>query len=385
MSEYKQVFETIDSLVPEFIKFWEDVGNIESPTNYKKGVDEVGNYFADYCSKEGWDIEFFKHDIVGNVVCVTMNPNIKNAPITLSGHMDTAHAVGSFGTPAVKVDEKNIYGPGVMDCKGGIVAAVMAMKALKKHNFSSRPIRLLLQSDEENVSAYSNKATINWICQKASDSIAFLNCESTRKDSAVLWRKGCLRYMVKVTGKSIHGSRCAEGGVSAIQEAAYKIIKLEEFPKEVDGLSFNCGIIKGGTLANTVPDICCFNAEIRYGSQKELEKGKEILTEILSETHLEGTTTTWEVESYCPAMEKSQKNFDLLDKINEIYKKCNMPTLTARQSLGGSDAAAVTVAGIPCVDAIGVAGDFIHTPNEYATLESLAEAAKRIVAVCLYI
>ncbi len=93
----------------------------------------------------------------------------------------------------------------------------------------------------------------------------------------------------------------------------------------------------------------------------------------------------WEVESYCPAMEKSEKNFELLNKINEIYKKCDLPTLTARQSLGGSDAAAVTVKGIPCVDSIGVAGDYIHTPNEYAILASLPQAAKRIASVCMYI
>lgn len=382
---HNSVFKSIDAFTPEFIKFWEDIGNLESPTAYKEGVDRVGNYFLAYAKNEGWETEVFKHDIVGNVVCITMNASAKTQPITLSGHMDTAHKVGSFGTPAVKLDENNIYGPGVMDCKGGLVAAVLAMKALKENGFTARPVRLLLQSDEENVSAYSNKATINYICKKASDSIAFLNCESTRKDSLVLWRKGCLRYKVTVTGKSIHGSRCAEGGVSAVQEACYKIIKLEEFPKSIDGLSFNCGIINGGVLANTVPDLCVFNAEIRYGSQKELEEGKKILTDILSCTYLEGTTTSWEEESYCPSMEKSQKNFELLDKINEIYKEIGLPVLKARQSLGGSDAAAVTVAGIPCVDSIGVAGDFIHTPNEYATLSSLPEAAKRIASVCIYI
>lgn len=382
---HNSVFKSIGSLTQEFIKFWEDIGNIESPTNYKEGVDRVGNYFLAYAQNEGWETEIFKHDIVGNVVCITMNPSVNAQPITLSGHMDTAHKVGSFGSPAVKIDENNIYGPGVMDCKGGLVAAVLAMKALKENGFTARPVRLLLQSDEENVSAYSNKATINYICNKASDSIAFLNCESTRKDTLVLWRKGCLRYKVTVKGKSIHGSRCAEGGVSAVQEACYKIIKLEEYPKEIDGLSFNCGIINGGVLANTVPDLCVFNTEIRFSSQKQLEEGQKILEDILGTTYLQGTTTAWEVESYCPSMEKSQKNFDLLDKINEIYAKCHMPQLKARQSLGGSDAAAVTVAGIPCVDAIGVAGDFIHTPNEYATLSSLPEAAKRIAAVCIYI
>ena len=385
MAIHNDVFETIDNMTPEFIKFWEDIGNIESPTNFKAGVDAVGDYFASYAEKEGWKIERFEHDIVGNVVCITMNSELKNAPVTLSGHMDTAHKVGFFGTPAVKIDSENIYGPGVMDCKGGIVAAILAMKALKSNSFIKRPIQLLLQSDEENVSAYSNKATINYICKKASDSIAFLNCESIRKNTAVLWRKGCLRYLVKVTGKAIHGSRCAEGGASAIQEAAYKIIKLEEYPKEVDGLSFNCGIVKGGVLANTVPDFCSFNAEIRYATSAELEKGKKIFEKISSKTYLEGTTTEWEVESYCPAMEKSRKNFELLDKINEIYRNCNLPELIARGSLGGSDAAAVTVAGIPCVDSLGVAGDFIHTPREYATLKSLPEAAKRIASVCLYI
>ncbi|MBE7092081.1 MAG: M20 family metallopeptidase [Clostridiales bacterium] len=382
---HDSVFKSIDAFAPEFIKFWEDVGNIESPTNYKEGVDKVGNYFLNYAKKEGWETEVFKHDIVGNVVCITMNASVNARPITLSGHMDTAHKVGSFGSPAVKIDKNNIYGPGVMDCKGGLVAAVLAMKALKENGFTTRPVRLLLQSDEENVSAYSNKATINYICSKASDSIAFLNCESTRKNSAVLWRKGCLRYKVTVTGKSIHGSRCAEGGVSAIQEACYKIIKLEEFKKEIDGLSFNCGIINGGVLANTVPDLCVFNAEIRYSTQNQLEQGKKILEDILNKTYLDGTTTFWEIESYCPSMEKSEKNFELLDKMNKIYVKCGLPTLQARQSLGGSDAAAVTVAGIPCVDSIGVAGDFIHTINEYATLSSLPEAAKRIASVCIYI
>ena len=382
---HNQLFKTIDSLEDEFIRIWVDVGNIESPTCYKPGVDAVGNYFADYGKKEGWEVEIFEHPVSGNVVSITMNSSAKAQPITLSAHMDTAHAVGSFGTPAVKLDDKNIYGPGVMDCKGGAVAALMAMKALKAVHFAKRPVRLLLQSDEENVSANSNKETIGYICRKAADSIAFLNCESTRANTAVLWRKGCLRYMVTVTGKSIHGSRCAEGGVSAIQEAAYKILALEEFPKSVDGLSFNCGTVKGGTLANTVPDLCRFHAEIRYSTRTELEKGQKILEEILEKTHLEGTTTSWAVESDCPAMEKVERNFLLLDKMNEIYQKCGMPQLTPRQSLGGSDAAAVTVAGIPCVDSIGVAGDFIHTPREFGILSSLGEAAKRIGAVCFYI
>ena len=50
---------------------------------------------------------------------------------------------------------------------------------------------------------------------------------------------------------------------------------------------------------------------------------------------------------------------------------------------GGSDAAYVTQYGIPCVDSLGTAGGCIHSPSEFAKLESLAESAKRIIAIAL--
>ncbi len=58
-----------------------------------------------------------------------------------------------------------------------------------------------------------------------------------------------------------------------------------------------------------------------------------------------------------------------------------MPILKKRKSLGGSDAADATSFGIPCIDSIGVEGDFIHTVKEFAYVDSLAEAAKRIASV----
>ena len=94
-------------------------------------------------------MEIHPNDASGDVVCITMNPDADEKPITLSGHIDTVHAVGSFGSPAVKTDDKNIYGPGVMDCKGGVVAAFYAMDALARCEFRNRPVQLLLQTDEE--------------------------------------------------------------------------------------------------------------------------------------------------------------------------------------------------------------------------------------------
>ena len=226
------LFNTIDELYEQYLSFWEDICNIESPTDYKKGVDAAGEYCIAHAQKRGWAVEIMENDVSGNVVCITLNPEAKAAPIAFSGHMDTVHPQGMFGYPAVSMDDEKIYGPGVVDCKGGVVAGFLAMEALAKIGFTDRPVRMLLQSDEEVGSRLSNKATINYICEKAKDSIAFFNLEGHNNGDACLGRKGIITFEFTVFGQEAHSSACAERGANAILDAAYKIIELEKIKED---------------------------------------------------------------------------------------------------------------------------------------------------------
>ena len=373
-----KLFEEIDGLYEKYCNIWEEVCNIESPTDYKEGVDKVGNLFIDMAQKQGWRVEVLQEKISGNAICITMNPDADGQPVSLSGHIDTVHPIGLFGKPAVHRDETKIYGPGVMDCKGGVVAAFLAMDALKRIGFCARPVHLLIQSDEENSSMTSNKETIDFLCMKAADSVAFLNLEGIQGNTAVLQRKGILRYCFKISGKAIHSSRCAEGA-NAITEAAYKIIELEKM-KDSEGITCNCGVIHGGTVANTVAENCTFQADIRFSTMKELEWVKKQCQIIANESSVAGCTCIMEELSYRPPMEFSEKNATLLERMNSIYEKNQLPVLMPRKNVSGSDAAYVTLCGIPCVDSIGVDGGNIHSQDEYAILASLAECAKRVAA-----
>ena len=375
----KQLFETIDELNEQYLNMLEDVCNIESPTDFKEGVDAVGEYIQTVAKKHNWKIDVLKQEISGDVVSITLNHNAEGEPVSVSGHMDTVHPVGLFGTPAVKRDANNMYGPGVMDCKGGIVAALLAMDALEKCGFTSRPVHLFLQSDEENGSATSDKKTIEYICNKAEKSVAFLNLEGIQGNTAVLERKGIIRYCFTVHGRAIHSASCINGA-NAVLEAAHKIIELEKM-KDADGVTCNCGVIKGGTTANTVADKCVFYADIRFANQKQLEKVKNEVLKIANKTVVDGCTCELKQVSYRPAMQFSDKNTELLNKINKIYNDNGLPVLTARLCLSGSDAAYVTEAGIPCVDSLGTDGGKIHSVNEFMRLNSLAESAKRIAAI----
>lgn len=162
-----------------------------------------------------------------------------------------------------------MYGPGIADCKGGIVASLMAMAALGKEGFTDRPIKLILQSDEETSSKESNKTTVDYMCKCAQGAVAFLNCEPSTEGTAVVKRKGIVKYIFNITGKAAHASICYDG-VSAIAEAAHKILELEKY-KYKDGITASCGIVSGGTKINTVPEKCTFKVDFRFTNSEELE------------------------------------------------------------------------------------------------------------------
>ena len=79
----KEVFEKIADLNNEYIKIWEDVLNIESPSSYKEGVDEVGKYFIRLAEKNGWQTEVFPQEKFGDVVAITMNPEAEGKSVSL--------------------------------------------------------------------------------------------------------------------------------------------------------------------------------------------------------------------------------------------------------------------------------------------------------------
>jgi glutamate carboxypeptidase len=180
------IFEKIDSLNGKYIDVWEDVCNIESPSDNKAGVDAVGNYFIGIAKEMGWSVERFPQERFGDVVCIMMNPDADKKTVVLSGHMDTVHPLGLFGYPPSRREGDRLTGPGAVDCKGGIVAGFLAMQAMADCGYTDRPIMMLLQSNEEVGSGLKNKDTINYMCERSKDAAAFLNLEGNSRGNACI-------------------------------------------------------------------------------------------------------------------------------------------------------------------------------------------------------
>ncbi len=378
------LLQIIDELHPEYVKMWEDICNIESPWSDKAGVDAVGEYYIQYAKERGWKVEVFEQERAGNVVILTMNPDVDAAPIALSGHMDTVHEVGSFGNPPVKVDWENdkIYGPGTTDCKGGIVAGILAMEALYRIGYRARPVVMYLQSDEESSGKLSADATINYICQKAQGSVAFFNLENSNRGKVCLGTKGIVSFEFTVTGVEAHSAGCATNGANAILEAAYKIIELEKF-KDKDGLTCCCTVVNGGTKHNIVPGECKFIANVRFSKMSQLEEFMQAAQKLCEDIRVPGCSCKMVMPRLRPAMELCDRNMELFHKMNAIWKENGFEETQYSCNPGGSDAANVSHSGVPTVDGMGTLGGMIHTPMEYGIISSLAEYAKRL-AILVY-
>ena len=380
--ELRTVFETIDELNGQYTDVWADICRIESPTSDKAGVDAVVGYVAAHARARGWRVDIEPQEVSGDVLTVTVNADSGEAPLTLSAHLDTVHPVGSFGEDPVRIEGERIYGPGVTDCKGGAVAALLAMDALMRCEYEKRPVRLILQTDEEKGSLPSGRATIRHICESSKGSVAFLNLEGQQKGTACIARKGILNLIFHVRGIAAHSSACATEGANAILEAAHKIIEMEKL-KDDAGLTCNCGVVCGGTVSNTVAEDCTVCANVRFADGEQLAYVREYARRVAEEVHVPGCSCELIEERLRIAMEDVEQNHVLLDRLNALFEESGMPVLQGMKRNGGSDAAEVTDYGIPCLDSLGVQGGKIHSTEEYALLSSLAEAAKRI-AVAAY-
>jgi len=243
----------------------------------------------------------------------------------------------------------------------------------------------LLQSDEEMGSRPSERRTINYIIERSKDAAAFLNLEPHVPGSVCIARKGIVTYTFTVTGVEAHASLCAEQGSNAILEAAHKIIELEKI-KDAEGLTCSCDIINGGTVANTVPGSCIFKADVRYANREQLKTMDEYAEKIAQTVYVEGCTTTFvRPPRGRIMMEYCERNQKLYEDLNTAFEKAGLPRLESYRRSGGSDAADITDAGIPCLDSLGTEGGRLHSPDEYGILESLRSSAKRLAAAILFL
>ncbi|MDF2571298.1 MAG: cpg2 [Sporomusa sp.] len=383
MDQKKQTaFQFVDNHREEMVSLWREIVTMESGPHEKPGIDAVAARLKKVLDDEGATSRMVEFEKAGNMLIAEFGENRSNPGVIFMGHMDTACAAGAIAQRPFTIKEGIAYGPGVLDMKGGIVAFLYAIKALNSVGYDSRKIKVILAGDEEVLHANSSAPDV-FVAEARGYMAAFNTETGFVDDGIVVGRKGVARLMLEVKGVAAHAGNDPEKGRNAILEIAHKVIDVQKLTDWEKGISFNVGVIQGGTTSTTVPDYAKIFIDVRYKDPDDLPGIIKQVEAIAAKTYVEGTTTTAAFMDGIKPMKTTDGVKQLFEIVKKAYEENGFGTPYAKYVGGGSDSAYSVLAGVPTVCAMGVKGGRNHSPEEYAIVETLFERAKLLVACVL--
>ena len=382
MTQQEQAFAYLDHCQDDMVRLWETVVRLETPSSDIAAVNRFASHLDTYCDALGMETELFHPEGAG--ACLAARTSARNlSPILLLGHMDTVHPVGSFPDGPWTVRGDFVYGPGVHDCKGGLVIALYVIRALQHAGYDRRQLRLALASDEETAHTLSQKRVVDFLQRQAAGCGAVFTFESGLPDGSVVTRrKGGGILKLTVEGIASHAGTAPEKGASAVLEAAKKIVAIQSL-SDPAAVTYNCGIIHGGTSANVVPDHCEVSVALRFHTNQECALARETLEGICARVETPGTRCSLGPLVGFPAMEETGRTAELFAVYRDASQSLGLGQPGSMFSSGCSDSAYTTALGIPTLCAVGVLGEGQHSPHEHASISSLLPQAKRLTAAIL--
>ena len=352
----------------EALQLLECLVNIDSGTGNEKGLNKVGSVVIDELKKLDARIETFSASpALSNNIVATWAGSGK-ARILLMAHMDTVFKDGTAKARRFYIKDGRAYGPGVMDDKGGMIAGLYAMKILQQLGFKNYgQVTLLLNTNEETGSTGSR----GLIERLAKQHDVTLNLESGRPaDGLVVQRKGSGTVQVEVKGKAAHAGVAPESGHNAAYEVAHQILQLGKLGDAQKQTTINFTVIKAGDTKNVIPDQASAFADVRVAVPEEFDRVERDLVRVSANKLIPDTEVKASLVRGFPPMTKNSASDNLAALAQSIYSEIGRK-LTLEASGGAADASLSAGVGTPTLDGFGIVGGNIHTPEEYAEVESV--------------
>jgi glutamate carboxypeptidase len=373
----ERLISRIRSLEGEMFELLEKLVLIQSGTHNKDGLDLMAGTVGQVLANIPMIVKILPMDVCGNMVLARTGKAREDKSVLLVGHMDTVFPEDTQFN-YYREDSSKAYGPGVMDMKGGLVVGVFALKALRETGLLDHiPVTVFFNSEEEIGSPYSRKM----IEELAVQSRAAFVLEGGGLDSqVVVGRKGKIGFDILVNGQAGHAGCAGQDKPSAILEADYKIIVLEELNQPPDIL-VNVGLVNGGMSPNSVAANACLSVDVRFSRPEDADLLMDRIREISRTNRVVDTFSELRISSSRPPMKTNQDIEKLYTLALETARKYGL-SLSAESRGGVSDANFIAAMGVPVLDGLGPCGDLDHSEQEYIIKKTMVERTI-LLAGCL--
>ena len=340
----------------------------ESPSTDKEAVDACGRAICDDFVAAGASLTLHRQAEAGDHYELVLAPGREPGPgLLLLGHVDTVYPLGTLPSMPFRQAQGRVAGPGVLDMKGGVLAAYEAWVALRHLNLEARRrVMLLLVSDEETGSATS-RPLIEQLAQHAG-AVLVLEPGSGPEGRLKTARKGIASFDVRATGAAAHAGVDFAQGASAVLELARQTVEWARLTDLERGVTVNPGVLRGGTRSNVVAAEAVLELEARAWRLGDL---RAVEQRILAARPCDERVKL-EVKGGInrPPMERSAGGAALFARARELGVMLGLD-LEESATGGGSDGNFTAALGVATLDGLGPAGGGAHSPGEYCLAETL--------------
>jgi glutamate carboxypeptidase len=338
-------------------------------------VDQLGNHMeAQFKALNASSVTRLPQTEVGDFLLAKWHENASGTPILFLIHIDTVWPTGTLAERPVRIEaDGRLYGPGAVDMKGGITVVLWALRGLLENNvFPNRPIWVLMTSDEEVGSTYSEPIIMD--VAKACGLVLVME-PATKEGALKTWRKGIATYTMSIEGRPSHAGNAPEQGINSIIEFAQQALEVNKLNDLKNGTSVSVTMVKGGSAGNVIPAHTEAYIDTRMMTVKVLDQLDEALSNL--PTFVPGSVVTVKRNHYRPPMERNAAAYEQVQRIGEAIG------VTVREdgSGGGSDGNFTAAIGIPTLDGLGPQGDGLHALHEHVVIRNLPERAALVAAI----
>lgn len=365
---HKEVLDRSAGYKDEALLLLERLVNIDSGSANTAGLEKVRGVVVEELQKLGGKIETFPATPHPGTNVVATFDGTGTRKILLMAHMDTVFADGVAKAKPFYIKDGRAYGPGVMDNKGGVVAGLYAIKILKAMNFKDYGrITFLLDTNEE-VGSLDTTALIRRV---AKEHDVTLNLEPGRPaDGLVVWRKGGATATVEVKGRAAHAGVAPEAGRNAAMEVAHQILQLGKLGDAEKLTTINFTVLTANGATNVIPENASAKGDVRAVTREEFDRIERDLARVSQNKLIADTQVKTTLSRGLPPMPRTPQSDALVKTAESIYAEIGKK-LTIEGSGGAADASLAADVGVPTLDGFGIVGGGIHTPEEYAEVESV--------------
>lgn len=378
------------------INFLEQTVNINSGTLNLDGVREVGMIYKKELDDLGFETRWISMpdslNRAGHLFGEINSGSGKT--ILLIGHLDTVfeedHEFQSFSRSGNTAE-----GPGANDMKGGNAIIIYALKALKAAGeLEGKNIIVAFTGDEEKPGHPLSVSRHDLVEAGKKADIALGFETASGMNYATVARRGSSGWTLKVSGKQAHSSGIfsENTGAGAIFEAARILNSFYEDVKGDDLLTFNPGVILGGTdvkydtnkssgtafgKTNVVASELEVYGGLRFISEEQKKRTRDKMRDIVK-NNLPKTSAIIEFTDSYPAMEPTEGNANLLEVLDEASRNLGFGEVKAYDP-GRRGAADISFIAqyVDGLDGLGAMGSGAHSPSETVNLETFIPLTQR--------